>query len=71
MKNVTLPIPWFGFAVATRAAIGVGLGLLVSQKMSAERRRAVGWTLVSVGAASTIPIALRVFRPAPTAATAL
>ena len=61
MKHVSLPLPWFGFVVGTRAALGVGLGLLLSRKMSETRRRAVGWTLVSIGAATTIPAALKVF----------
>ena len=71
MKTVTLPFPWFGFAVGTRAMLGVGLGMLLSQKMSGARRRQVGWTLLSVGAASTLPIMFRVFRREPAAAAAL
>jgi hypothetical protein len=61
MRTVNLPFPWFGFVVGTRAALGVGLGLLLSQGMSAEKRRRLGWTLVSIGAATTIPAALKVF----------
>ena len=30
MKQVVLTIPTFGFIVATRAALGVGIGLLAS-----------------------------------------
>ena len=71
MKTVTLPFPWFGLAVATRAMLGAGVGLLLSQKLSNARRRQVGWTLLSVGAASTLPIMLRVFRREPVTSTAL
>jgi hypothetical protein len=55
MRTVMFPLPMFGFAVATRAALGVGLGLLISQRLSPERRRTVGLALVSIGAATTIP----------------
>jgi hypothetical protein len=62
MKNVVLSVPTFGFVVATRAALGVGIGLLLSRKMSDAQRRAIGLTLVSIGAATTIPAAMAVFR---------
>lgn len=52
----------FGFVVATRAALGVGIGMLLSGKIPAQRRRAIGVTLVSIGAATTIPAAMAVFR---------
>jgi hypothetical protein len=61
MKNIVLNPPTFGFIVMTRALLGVGIGLLLSERLPAERRRAVGLTLVMVGAATTIPAALAVF----------
>ena len=61
MKNVVLNLPTFGFVVMTRAMLGVGIGLLLSERMPVEARRAVGLTLVMVGAATTIPAALAVF----------
>jgi hypothetical protein len=61
MKNVVLNLPTFGFVVMTRAMLGVGIGLLLSERLSVERRRAVGLTLVMVGAATTVPAALAVF----------
>ena len=39
MKQVVLTIPTFAFIVATRAALGVGIGLLVSSRMPQSRRR--------------------------------
>ena len=36
-----------------------GIALLLSEKLSGEQRRAIGWTLVAVGALSTIPLALQ------------
>jgi hypothetical protein len=62
MRNVVLSFPVFGFVVATRAALGAGIGLLLAQKLSAARRKAIGLTLVSIGAATTIPAAIAVFR---------
>jgi hypothetical protein len=62
MKQVVLPIPTFGVIVATRAALGVGIGLLVSSRMPQSRRRQVGAALVAIGAATTIPAIRRVMR---------
>ena len=45
----------FGFIVSTRAALGFGLGLLLADRIPAERRRAAALTLIGVGAATTIP----------------
>lgn len=62
MKEVTLNIPTFGFVVATRAALGVGLGLLLSSRIPASRRRAVGMTLVGIGATATLPAVMAIRR---------
>jgi hypothetical protein len=45
----------------TRGMLGAGIGLLIAGKLSDETRRAVGRTLVAVGAATTIPLAVRFF----------
>ena len=62
MKQMVLGMPAFAFIVATRAALGVGLGLLASRRMPESRRRAVGATLVAIGAATTIPAIYQVVR---------
>lgn len=62
MNNVVLNFPTFGFVVATRALLGVGIGLLLAEKLPADRRRAIGMMLVGIGAATTIPAALAVAR---------
>jgi len=36
-----------------------GIALLLSEKLSGEQRRAIGWTLVAVGVLTTIPLALQ------------
>lgn len=62
MNNLVLNFPTFGFVVATRAALGVGIGLLLSDRLPAERRRTLGLTLVAIGAATTLPAAVAVIR---------
>ena len=62
MKTVELRMPMLGFVVATRAALGVGIGMLLATRIPESRRRAIGLTLVSIGAATTIPAAMAVFR---------
>ena len=39
--------------------LGAGIALLVSEKLTSEQRRAIGWTLVAVGALTTIPLAVQ------------
>ena len=62
MKTFTLNLPTFGFVVATRALLGVGIGLLLSERVPAERRRTIGLALVSIGAATTVPALAAVLR---------
>jgi len=57
MRTVTLTLPRFGFVVATRAALGAGLGIFLAERLSPQRRRVVGSALVAFGAAATIPAA--------------
>ena len=61
MNKLVLSLPTFGFVVGTRSALGVGIGLLLSGKMTESQRRAVGVTLVAIGVATTIPAAMAVF----------
>jgi hypothetical protein len=62
MKHLTLPLPSFAFVVATRAALGVGVGLLASRQVPESRRRRVGAALVAVGAWTTVPAIIQVIR---------
>ena len=62
MKNVLLSLPTLGFIVSTRAALGVGIGLLISERLPAERRRAIAASLIAIGAATTVPAAMSVIR---------
>ncbi len=51
----------------TRGAIGFGAGLLLADKFQRDRRKAIGWSLFITGLASTIPIAINLFRKASSA----
>jgi hypothetical protein len=62
MTRTPLSIPEIAIIGGTRAALGVGLGLLLADRLSHEQRRAVGWTLFAVGAVTTIPIAVQLRR---------
>ena len=61
MTKLVLSLPTLGFVVGTRAALGVGVGLLLSGRLTESQRRAVGVTLVVIGVATTIPAAMAVF----------
>ena len=63
MKRTPLSIPEIGIIAGTRAAIGAGIALLLADRFkNSDQRRAVGWTLVAVGAITTIPIAIQLIR---------
>jgi hypothetical protein len=62
MKSLELNLPTLGFVVLTRGMLGVGIGLLLSARMSPERRTAIGLTLLGIGAATTIPALMAVRR---------
>lgn len=61
MNTLVLSMPTLAFVVWTRAALGVGIGLLLAGTMTRSQRRAVGVALVALGAATTIPAAMAVF----------
>jgi len=56
MKRFDLPAPLLGLIAGTRLALGVGVGFLLADRLAPDRRRAVGWTLLSVGALTTLPL---------------
>ena len=61
MRNVDIPLHELAFIAATRGLLGAGIGLLLSDYLRPESRKGVGWTLVALGAATTVPIAVSVF----------
>ena len=60
MKEHALTIPEIALIGGTRAVLGLGLGLLFADRLTAEQRRAAGWALFAIGALSTIPLAAEV-----------
>jgi len=44
----------------TRVALGLGIGLLIRDKLSKDQRKAAGLALLIVGAVTTIPLAIEV-----------
>lgn len=58
--NVALTWPELLFVVGTRAMLASGIALLLAGKLSDEKRRIVGTTLVLVGAVTTIPAVIAV-----------
>jgi hypothetical protein len=61
MRETRITIPELALVAGTRAALGAGLGLLLADRLSKDRRKAVGWTLCLIGGLSTIPLALKLF----------
>jgi hypothetical protein len=60
MRETRISLPELALIAGTRAALGAGIGLLLADRLSTEQRQAIGWTLVAVGALTTIPLAAEV-----------
>jgi hypothetical protein len=60
VRETHLSLPELALIAGTRAMGGAGLGLLLADRLSDSRRKAVGWTLLLVGAATTVPLAMQV-----------
>ena len=60
MRDLSMTLPELALLVGTRAALGVGLGLLLADRLPESQRKAVGWTLLLVGAVTTVPLAFEV-----------
>jgi len=54
-RRVDLSLPEFAFVVATRAALGAGVGLLASTRLAKRSRKRLGASLLTVGALTTLP----------------
>ena len=49
-------VPEIMLLAGTRVALGVGVGLLLSDRLNEDQRKAAGWALLAVGVLTTIPI---------------
>jgi hypothetical protein len=50
-------IPEVMLVTGTRVALGIGIGLLISDRLTKEQRKGAGLALLAVGVLSTSPIA--------------
>jgi uncharacterized membrane protein YfcA len=60
MKKTELALPEIALIAGTRGMIGAGAGLLLADRLNNDQRRAIGWTLLIIGAISTVPLAIEV-----------
>ena len=60
MRHINVTLPELFLVAATRGMLGVGIGLLVSDHLRRAQRRHVGWSLLTVGALSTVPLGMRI-----------
>jgi hypothetical protein len=56
LKERGLTIPEIILIAGTRVAFGVGVGLLIADRLNRDQRKGAGWALVGVGVLTTIPI---------------
>lgn len=62
MRQISIPMHELAFIAATRGLAGAGLALLLADELPRPARKAIGWTLLGIGAATTVPIAVSIFR---------
>ncbi len=62
MHQRSLSIPTLLLIAGTRVALGIGIGLLISSKLSSDQRKGAGAALVAVGALTTIPLAMGILQ---------
>lgn len=60
MADTRLSVPEIAFIAVTRVALGVGIGLLVSRRLTRHERKTAGIALALVGGITTIPFAIKV-----------
>lgn len=61
MITTELRLPELGLVAGTRGMLGAGIGLLLADKLSDERRKGIGWALIAVGVLTTLPLAMIVY----------
>ena len=60
MKERTLTIPEIMLIAGTRVALGAGIGLILADRLSEDRRRGAGWALLAIGVLTTLPLLMNV-----------
>ncbi len=64
MKRANVPLPLFALFGATRGMAGVGVGMLLADRITKRRRKALGKLLLGIGATSTLPLLVAIIRAA-------
>lgn len=62
MKKSELTLPEIALIGGTRGMLGAGLALLMADKLKPAQRKSSGWVLFLIGAISTIPLVINVFK---------
>ena len=62
MIAAELRLPELAMLAETRGMLGAGLALLLAVRLGEDQRKGIGWALVTIGALTTIPLAMLVFR---------
>ena len=60
MRETRLSLPELFLIASTRGMLGAGIGLLLSDRLTEAQAKAIGWTLLLVGAVTTVPLAIEV-----------
>jgi hypothetical protein len=63
-RTISMRIPELGFIAGTRGALGAGLGLLLADRLTQRQQKKLGRLLLTIGAATTVPILINVIRKA-------
>ena len=69
MPTTRLPLYQVGALALTRAALGVGVGLLLAERVPLPARRRAGAALLAVGLISTVPLVASIVRGTHTPVT--
>lgn len=60
LEERKITLPELALIGGTRVALGLGIGLLLMDRLNKDQRKAAGLALLLVGALTTIPLALGV-----------
>jgi hypothetical protein len=56
MSDIRLPEMEVELLAFTRAAMGIGIGLIAARYLTNRQRQLLGWSLVALGGLSTFPL---------------
>jgi hypothetical protein len=62
MRHIDIPLHELAFVAGTRGLAGAGIGLLLADFLQPDARKSIGWTLLAIGALTTVPIAVSLIR---------